>query len=212
MRIKDLVQRLVQGLKSLLPAVLEKIEPLARRVRGLIDRREFSARDVRALKIAVAALAVFMLFSAYRAVFPGGSAVRSEVSQVRLQINEMRSIKEEYRYSRDVLANVSGSMKEEKEALISVAEKALVRNGIDRRSFSIKGTNPSGRGKGINRERAVLVKINKVPVPRVLNVLYTFQKSKTLLKVSDLRIKTRFDNPNLTDVSFRLSTFSFSES
>ena len=210
--MKDLVQRLVQGLKSLLPAVLEKTEPLARRVRGLIDRREFSARDVRALKIAVAALAVFILFSAYRAVFPGGSAVRSEVSQVRLQINEMRSIKEEYRYSRDILANVSGSMKEEKEALISVAEKALVRNGIDRRSFSIKGTNPSGRGKGINRERAVLVKINKVPVPRVLNVLYTFQKSKTLLKVSDLRIKTRFDNPNLTDVSFRLSTFSFSES
>ena len=210
--MKDLVQRLVQGLKSLLPAVLEKTEPLARRVRGLIDRREFSARDVRALKIAAAALAVFILFSAYRAVFPGGSAVRSEVSQVRLQINEMRSIKEEYRYSRDVLAKVSGSMKEEKEALISVAEKALVRNGIDRRSFSIKGTNPSGRGKGINRERAVLVKINKVPVPRVLNVLYTFQKSKTLLKVSDLRIKTRFDNPNLTDVSFRLSTFSFSES
>ena len=210
--MKDLVQRLVQGLKSLLPAVLEKTEPLARRVRGLIDRREFSARDVRALKIAVAALAVFILFSAYRAVFPGGSAVRSEVSQVRLQINEMRSIKEEYRYSRDVLAKVSGSMREEKEALISVAEKALVRNGIDRRSFSIKGTNPSGRGKGINRERAVLVKINKVPVPRVLNVLYTFQKSKTLLKVSDLRIKTRFDNPNLTDVSFRLSTFSFSES
>ena len=210
--MKDLVQRLVQGLKSLLPAVLEKTEPLARRVRGLIDRREFSARDVRALKIAAAALAVFILFSAYRAVFPGGSAVRSEVSQVRLQINEMRSIKEEYRYSRDILANVSGSMREEKEALISVAEKALVRNGIDRRSFSIKGTNPSGRGKGINRERAVLVKINKVPVPRVLNVLYTFQKSKTLLKVSDLRIKTRFDNPNLTDVSFRLSTFSFSES
>ena len=210
--MKDLVQRLVQGLKSLLPAVLEKTEPLARRVRGLIDRREFSARDVRALKIAAAALAVFILFSAYRAVFPGGSAVRSEVSQVRLQINEMRSIKEEYRYSRDILANVSGSMKEEKEALISVAERALVRNGIDRRSFSIKGTNPSGKGKGINRERAVLVKINKVPVPRVLNVLYTFQKSKTLLKVSDLRIKTRFDNPNLTDVSFRLSTFSFSES
>ena len=103
-------------------------------------------------------------------------------------------------------------MKEEREALISVAEKVLVRNGIDRRSFSIRGTNPSVRGKGINRERAVLVKINKVPVPRVLNVLYTFQKSKTLLKVSDLRIKTRFDNPNLSDVSFQLSTFSFSES
>ncbi len=210
--MKELAQRLVQGLKSLLRAVLEKTEPLARKVRDLIDRREFSARDVRALKIAAAALAVFMLFSVYRAVFPGGSAVRSEFSQVRLQINEMRSLKEEYRYSRDILARVSGSMKEEREALISVAEKALVRNGIDRRSFSIKGTNPSVRGKGINRERAVLVRINKVPVPRVLNVLYTFQKSKTLLKVSDLRIKTRFDDPSLTDVSFRLSTFSFGES
>ncbi len=210
--MKELIQRLVQGLKSLLSAVLEKTEPLANRVRELVDRGEFSARDVRALKIAAAALAVFILFSAYRAVFPGGSTVRSEVSQVRFQLNEMRSLKEEYRYSRDLLAKVSGSMKEEREALISVVEKVLVRNGIDRRSFSIKGTNPSVRGKGINRERAVLIKINKVPVPRVFNVLYTFQKSKTILKVSDLRIKTRFDNPNLSDVSFRLSTFSFSES
>lgn len=199
-------------MKSFLLAVLGRTEPLARRVRELIDRGEFSARDVRALKIASAALAVFVLFSVYRAVSPGGSAVKSEVSQVRLQLNEMRSIKEEYSYSRDVLAEVSGSLKEEKDALISVAEKALVRSGIDPRSFSIKGTNPSVRGKGIDRERAVLVKINKVSVPRVLNVLYAFQRSKTMLKVSDLRIKTRFDNPNLSDVSFRLSTFSFSES
>ncbi len=210
--MKELMQKLVRGLKSFFGVVQQRIEPLVRRVRGLIDRREFSPRDIRALKIAAAVLAVFILFSVYRAVFPGGSAVRSEVSQMRLELNEMRAIKEEYRYSRDLLAKVSGSTKEEREALISVAEKALIRNGIDRRSFSIKGTNPSARGKGIKRERAVLVRINKVPFPRVLNVLYAFQKSKTILKVSDLRIKTRFDNPNLTDVSFRLSTFSFSES
>ena len=212
MKMKELVQRLMQGLKSLLSAVLGRAEPLARRVRELIDKGEFSTRDVRAIKIAAAALALFLLFSAYRAVFPRGSEVKSEVSQVRLQLGEMRSLKEEYRYSRDLLAEFSGLMKEEKDALISVAEKALVRNGIDRRSFSIRGTNPSVRGNGINRERAVLIKINKVPVPRVLNVLYTFQRSKTILKVSDLRIKTRFDNPNLSDVSFRLSTFSFSGS
>ena len=210
--MKGLMQRLERGLKSFFGVVQARTEPLVRRVRGLVDRREFSSRDIRALKIAAAVLAVFILFSVYRAVFPGDSAVRSEVSQMRFQLNEMRAIKEEYRYSRDLLAKVSGSMKEEKEALISVAEKALIRNGIDRRSFSIKGINPSVRGKGIKRERVVLVKINKVAVARVLNVLYTFQKSKTILKVSDLRIKTRFDNPNLSDVSFRLSTFSFSES
>ncbi len=206
------MRKLIDRLKSLLGAVGKRTEPVVRRVRDLIGTRDFSARDVRAIKIGVAVLAIFLVFSVYRAVFPGGSAVRSEVSQMRLQLNEMRAIKDEYRYSRDLLAKVSGSMKEEKEALISVAEKVLIRNGIDRRSFSIRGTNPSVRGKGIKRERAVLVKINKVSVPRVMNVLYVFQKSKTILKVSDLRIKTRFDNPNLTDVSFRLSTFSFSES
>lgn len=206
------MQRLIQRLKSIIGVVLEKTEPLTRRIRGLIERREFSERDVRALKIAAAVLVLFLVFSIYKAVFPAGSAIRSEVSLMRGQLNEIRAIKEEYRYSRDILAKVSGSMKEEKEALISVAEKALIRNGIDRRSFSIRGTNPSVRGKGIEREKAVLVSINKVPIPRVMNILYSFQKSKTILKVSDLRIKTRFDNPNLTDVSFRLSTFSFSES
>ena len=206
------MQRLIQRLKSITGVVLEKTEPLARRIRGLIERREFSERDVRAMKIAAAVLVLFLVFSIYRAVFPAGSAIRSEVGLMRGQLNEIRAIKEEYRYSRDILAKVSGSMKEEKEALISVAEKTLLRNGIDRRSFSIRGTNPSVRGKGIEREKAVLVSINKVPIPRVMNILYSFQKTKTILKVSDLRIKTRFDNPNLTDVSFRLSTFSFSES
>lgn len=210
--MKGLIQRIIRGLKSLSGAVQEKTEPLARRVRDFVRRRGFSQRDVRALKIGAAVLAVLAVFSVYRAVFPGGSAVRSEVSQMRLQLNEIRAIKEEYRYSRDLLAKVSGSMKEEKEALISVAEKALIRNGIDRGSFSIRGTNLSVRGKGIKKERAVLVKINKVAVPRVLNALYSFQRSKTILKVSDLRIKTRFDNPSLTDVSFRLSTFTFSGS
>ena len=210
--MRKLIQRLLQGLKSLLGAVREKTEPLAQRARDLVGRRDFSPRDIRALKIGAAVVAVLIVFSVYRAVFPGGSAVRTEVSQMKLELNEIRAIKEEYRYSRDLLAKVSGSMKEEKEALLSVAEKVLVRNGIDRRSFSIRGINPSVRGKGIKKERAVLVKVNKVAVPKVLNILYSFQKSKTILRVSDLRIKTRFDNPNLTDVSFRLSTFSFSES
>ncbi len=206
------MQRLIQRLKSTIGAVLEKTEPLVKRLKGLIESREFSERDVRALKIVAVVLVLFLAFSIYRAVFPAGSAIRSEVSLMRGQLNEIRAIKEEYRYSRDILAKVSGSMEEEKEALISVAEKTLIRNGIDRRSFSIKGTNPSVRGKGIKREKAVVVSINKVPIPRVMNVLYSFQKSKTILKVSGLRIKTRFDNPSLTDVSFRLSTFSFSES
>ena len=206
------MRKLIEKLKSLLGVIGKRTEPVVRRVEDLIGTRDFSARDIRAIQIGAAALAIFLIFSVYRAVLPGGSAVRSEVSQMRLQLNEIRALKEEYRYSRDLLSKVSGSMKEEKEALISVVEKTLIRNGIDRRSFSIRGTNPSVRGKGIERERAVLVKINKVSVPRVLNVLYVFQKSKTILKVSDLRIKTRFDNPNLTDVSFRLSTFSFSKS
>ena len=206
------MQRLIQRLKSLLGVVLEKTEPLVRRVRDFIEGRDFSARDIRALKICAVVLAVFLVFSIYRAVFPGGSDIRSEVSRMGIQLNEIRALKEEYRYSRNLLAKESGSMKEEKEALISVAEKTLIRNGIGSRSFSIKGTNPSVKAKGIERERAVLVNINKVPVQKVLNVLYSFQKSKTILKVSDLRIKTRFDNPSLTDVSFRLSTFSFSES
>ncbi len=210
----------VERLAKILSPVLRRIylafqsrvaEPLERRIRAFIDRGIFSQRDIRALKIASAALFVFALFFLYRGVYPEGTT-RSEVSQIRLQLNEMRALKAEYSYSRDILAKMSGSMEEEKEALISVVEKTLIRNGIDRRSFSIKGASPSSRSKGIERKRAVLVDINKVAVPRVLNVLYTFQKSKTILKVSDLRIKTRFDNPNLTDVSFRLSTFSFSES
>ncbi len=69
--MKELMQKLVRGLKSFFGVVQQRTEPLVRRVRGLIDRRDFSPRDIRALKIAATVLAVFILFSVYRAVFPG---------------------------------------------------------------------------------------------------------------------------------------------
>ncbi len=202
----------MQRLKLLIAIAGEKFDPLAQKIGSFVGRRDLSARDIRALKLGGVALAIFSVFIIYKAVFPSDSATRIEVSQAIGQLNEIRAIKEEYRYSRDILAGMSGPMNEEKEALISVAEKALLRSGIDSRSFSIRGINPSVRDRVIERERAVQVNINKVPISLVLNVLYGFQKSKTILKVSDLKIKTRFDDPSLTDVSFRLSTFSFSKS
>ena len=127
---------------------MQKTEPLTRRIRGLIERREFSERDVRALKIAAAVLVLFLVFSIYRAVFPAGSAIRSEVGLMRGQLNEIRALKEEYRYSRDILAKVSGSMKEEKEALISVAEKSASQKRRRPPLLFNKGNQPVGEGQG----------------------------------------------------------------
>ncbi len=199
-------------LKAVFGKISESMRALSRKALDIFDARDFSSRDVRAIKIAAVAILLFLVFSVYKAIFLGGSVLRSEVDTLQRQLSEITALKKEYRHSKNLLLVMGGSLKEEKEALISVVERTLLRNGIERKSFSITGTNPSVRARGIESERAVLVRINEVSVPKILNVLYFFQRSETILKVSDLRIKTRFDDPSLTDVSFRLSTFSFRKS
>ena len=181
-----------------------------RRAEEYLEKRDFSPRDLRAAKIGGAVVCAFLAFSLYRAVSPDGPGMRGELEILRSQMREVRAIGQEYRYSSDLLRRV-GSLGEEKEALISVAERALLGNRIARDSFSIRGTNPAGKSEAVEGERVVVVQVNSVPLSSLINVLHAFQESDSILMVSDLVIKTRFDDPGLTDASFRLSTFSFKD-
>lgn len=198
--------------RDFLGAVSSRLSVARGRAEAFMEEMGLSARDMRFLRIGAALLFVLLLFMAYRAVVPDGPGLRSELKLLKAQLGDVRALKDEYRYSSGLLRRVSGSMKEEKEALISVVERTLVENQISRESFSIRGTNPSGDGSDIiEGERVVVVQINRVPLSSLIDVLYSFQNSGSILKVSDLTIKTRFDDPSVTDVSFRLSTFSFRE-
>ena len=204
-------ERIAERARELLGTLSGMLGSARRRVEEYVEKRDFSPRDLRAAKIGAAAVCAFLLFSLYGAVSPEGPGARGELEILRAQVEEIRAIGREHRYSSDLLRR-AGSLMEEKEALISVAERALLGNRIGRDSFSIRGTNPAGNSGAVEGERVVVVQVNSVPLSSLISVLHAFQQSGSILMVSDLAIKTRFDNPGLADASFRLSTFSFRDS
>lgn len=204
------MEKTVERARNIAGILLSGLNAARRRAEEYVEKRNFSRRDLVAAKAGAVVVGALLLFSLYRAVSPDGSGLRGELELLRAQVREVKAIGKEYRYASDLLRRV-GSLREEKEALISVAEKALLGNQIGRDSFSIRGTNPSKKSKMLEGERVVVIQVNSVPLANLIGVLHSFQQSGSILRVSDLTIKTRFDNPSLTDATFRLSTFSFRE-
>jgi general secretion pathway protein M len=56
-------------------------------------------------------------------------------------------------------------------------------------------------------ESSVEVLIDNITVWQLIQYVYKIENSGHLLKIKGLRIKTRYDNPDLLSVTFRVSTY-----
>ena len=187
---------------------LSFVEKLKERIVKFADARKISDRDKRALKIAALAVVLFFGFMIFKGLFFGDNGDAKKVVVLRDQLEKVKALKNEYEYSKNLLNSLTSSVRKEEEALISVVEKILVDNNVDRKSFSIKDSNVmSDVSEGFYDEKVVQVDVKKIDVQKVLDVLYSIQTRESFLKVSNLKLKTKFGQESLLDMSFRLSTF-----
>ena len=171
-----------------------------------------SERDRRAIIIGLAGILFFVAFFSYKSFSKNSKSYSKQIEILENQLAEIKSLKQQYKTSAATLKQLTKSVKKEEEALISVVERILVDNQIERTSFSIKDSNFSTPGsEDLYDEKSVQVDIRRVPMNKIVDVLYKFQTRGSFLKVSDLRLKTKFDKPDLIDASFRLSTFEFKQ-
>ena len=169
-------------------------------------------RDRRAIIIGLAGILFFVAFFSYKSFSKNSESYSKQIEILENQLAEIKSLKQQYKTSAATLKQLTKSVKKEEEALISVVERILVDNQIERTSFSIKDSNFSTPGsEDIYDEKSVQVDIRRVTMNKIVDVLYKFQTRGSFLKVSDLRLKTKFDKPDLVDASFRLSTFEFKQ-
>lgn len=169
-----------------------------------------SDRDRRAIVIGSIGIAFFILFFSFQSFSKSYTNYQKRVKILENQLQKVRSLTSDYKSSKDRLEELTKSVRKEEEALISVVEKILVDENIERTSFSIKDTNVRlFSSDDLYDEKSVQVDIRKVPMNKVIDVLYKIQTRKSFLKVSDLRLKTKFNAPELIDASFKLSTFEF---
>ena len=169
-----------------------------------------SERERRAIIIGIGAIVALILFVSFNTFFRDSSKYQKQTQALEAELIRVKSLGEEYGLLKDRLRELTKAVKKENEALISVVEKVLIDNDIERTSFSIKDSKivlPDS--EDLYDESTVEVNVRKVPFNRVIDILYTIQNRDSFLKVSNLRLKTKFDKPELVDVSFKLSTFEF---
>ena len=189
---------------------LDFIKSFRDRVISFLNQKQISERDRRAFKFAIWAVVIFFGFMVFKWIFIGKDVDRRRVFELRKQLHQVRELRSEYEYSKDLLKRLTASIKREEEALISVVEKVLVDNRIQRTLFSIKDSNTKTDKTGeFYEEKAVEVDVKKITLQKALDILYSMQTRDSFLKVSDVKLKTRFGEENLLDLSFRLSTFEF---
>lgn len=169
-----------------------------------------SERDKKILVVGVVCLLLFVLFFIYQSYSSQAAKYEKQAIALEQQLMKVKAISEDYRESRKRLESLTRSIKKEDEALISVLEKILVDNQIAREDFSIKDSNIRGSDtEDLYDVTSIQVDIRRVPLNKIIDVLYRIQTRKSFLKVSDLQMRTKFDKPELVDASFKLSTFEF---
>jgi len=193
-------------IKSRIMELMKKISDLRVKLIGMAS----SERDRKAIILGIAIFSVLVLYLIFHSIYSGTSNLSKEVEQLQMQLVDVNDLRSEYLDSKKKISIIASRIKKEDEALISVVEKILVAQNIERKYFSIRDTNSRTPGsEDLFDENSVNVDVKRVSLKNFVDVLYDIQAKSSLLKVSDLRIRTKFDNPDLMDVTMRISTFNF---
>ena len=124
---------------------------------------------------------------------------------------EVKALKAEYEASSKKIVELSSKIKKENEALISVVEKILLDENLDRKNFSIRDVNSrSNSDEDFYEQKSVDVELDKISLDNLVDILYKLQ-NKPSLRVSNLNISTKFDKAESMKVKLRVSTYEFKE-
>ncbi|MDA2920036.1 hypothetical protein MYX76_11195 [Desulfobacterota bacterium AH_259_B03_O07] len=189
---------------------IENIKGITNLIRDRIQRVSSSRRDKRAVVISAFALSILLLFLIFQFFSSGTEKLAKKANVLESDLNRIGTLRNELVDANKTISKITSSIKSGDEALISVVEDILVRESISRGNFSIKDSNPRAPAvDDLYNEKSVDVEIKKIPLNKMVDLLYKIQIRPSFLKVSKLRIRTRFDEPDLMDVNFRISNFKF---
>jgi type II secretory pathway component PulM len=190
-------------------AFLDNLRTLIDEAQKRIQRTMVSDRDRKAVIFGGLGFLILVLYMVFQFFSSGSARLEKKAQSLQADLKRFESLRAEYLGSKHRIEELANTIKTGDEPLISVVEKTLVDSRIDRGNFSIRSrTSTSG---DLYEETSVDVEIKKIPLDRMVDVLYKFQTMPAYLKVSKLRPQTRFDNPDLMDISFRVSTFKLNQ-
>ncbi|MEM7009312.1 MAG: type II secretion system protein GspM [Thermodesulfobacteriota bacterium] len=194
-----------------LETLKQKYRELIEKAREKIYTLTSTQRDRRALLIGGSAIVIIVLYLIFHSYTSGTANLERRYAQLENELTEVKMLKAEYLDSKKQIAELSSKIKKENEALISVVEKILLKENLDRQNFSIRDVNTrSNSEEDFYEEKSVDVELSKISLETLVDILYTLQ-NRPSLKVGNLNITTKFDKANSMKVKLRVSTYEFKQ-
>jgi len=161
--------------------------------------------------LASSAIIVIVIYLVFHSYSSGADSLQKSSVQLEKELQEIKALKAEYEDSQTKIAELSSKIKKENEDLISVVEKILLNEELDRKNFSIRDVNSrSNSDEDFYEEKSVDVELNKLSLNALVDILYKLQ-NKPSLKVSNLNISTKSDKSDSMKVKLRVSTYEFKQ-
>jgi type II secretory pathway component PulM len=181
-------------------------------VRERLSRLSSSERDRRALIISAAGLCLLIVYVVFHSLSSGIDRLQKQVTQLQAERVKVENLRKEYETSKVEISKISSSLMEEHQPLISVVERILLDENIDRKNFSIRDVNlRTAVTEDLYQESSIDVELKDISLKDLVDILYKIQNNNSFLKVSNLDISTKFGKSDSMSVKLRVSTFKFKE-
>ncbi|MCZ6527437.1 MAG: type II secretion system protein GspM [Candidatus Dadabacteria bacterium] len=192
-------------------SIRQKIQELIEKSREKFYSLTSTERDRRALLLGGSAIVIIVIYLVFHSYSSGMDHLQKRSAQLEKELREVKVLKAEYEDSNKKIVELSSKIKKENEALISVVEKILLNEKLDRTNFSIRDVNSrTNSNEDFYEEKSVDVELNKISLSNLVDILYKLQ-NKPSLKVSNVNISTKLGKSDSINVKLRVSTYEFKQ-
>ncbi|MCZ6864592.1 MAG: hypothetical protein O7D98_03135 [Candidatus Dadabacteria bacterium] len=192
-------------------SIRQKIQELIEKSREKFYSLTSTERDRRALLLGGSAIVIIVIYLVFHSYSSGMDHLQKRSAQLEKELREVIVLKAEYEDSNKKIVELSSKIKKENEALISVVEKILLNEKLDRTNFSIRDVNSrTNSNEDFYEEKSVDVELNKISLSNLVDILYKLQ-NKPSLKVSNVNISTKLGKSDSINVKLRVSTYEFKQ-
>ena len=192
-------------------SIRQKIQELIEKSREKFYSLTSTERDRRALLLGGSAIVIIVIYLVFHSFSTGIERLEKRFVQLKKELKEVKVLRSEYEDSNKKIVELSSKIKKENEALISVVEKILLNEKLDRTNFSIRDVNSrTNSNEDFYEEKSVDVELNKISLSNLVDILYKLQ-NKPLLKVSNVSISTKLGKSDSINVKLRVSTYEFKQ-
>src|SRR2546425_6545085 len=139
-----------------------------------------------------AALVLFLIFKlTIDPLFKYSAELDRQIGTARRQLNEMRTMQQDYQRQRSVIDSINSQLKKQPNfAIFSRLEELAGQTGIRSKIVHMKPT--VSAPNEVYNEESVEVKVEGVTLEQLVQYLYQVESSPQLLKIKRLEMKPRF--------------------